>query len=508
MVTALTICVGMASAHDHSEVSPSGHTLYYNIINGHAEVVRPSGPNTNNYVAGDVVIPGSITYNGSSYPVTRIGNNAFYGCYTSLHSVVIPNSVTYIGEEAFFQCEYLSSVTFGNSVDTIGWCAFIYCYSLNAINLPASIKYIEASAFNHCNSVASITSWATNPPYVSDNAFNEVSTNIPIYIPCGTDSVYRTAGYWSHFTNYHEIHYSFTATSANPQWGTVQIISAPNCESDTAEIQATPNNGFHFVNWSDGNTDSHRILVLTQNTELIAHFDADDCDPINTFPWNNTFDEDLSCWKTVDADGDGYNWGYYDGIAYSESYSYFDGSNQGLAPDNWLISRQIQLPSNGNYILSWAVQGMNNQYYNEHYSVYLSTTGREPANFTTQLYSETINTPNAVNRSVSLTNYRGQTIRIAFRHHNSDDVFVLGLGAIKIAQSTQGVGEVDVSTINVYAENGHIVVQGQLTDEVGVYDILGKKIDGGYKNLFAVPTAGVYFVKIGSHPARKVVVIR
>ena len=504
----MLICIGTVSAHDHSEVSPSGHTLYYNIINGHAEVVRPSGPNSDNYVAGDVVIPEYVTYNGSTYPVTKLADNAFRGCYTSLHSVVIPNTVTMIGEEAFFQCEYLNSVTFGNSVDTIKWSAFIYCYSLTSIVLPESIEYIAASAFSHCNSVASITSPRMLPPYVGSDAFNEVPIHIPVYIPCGSDSAYRAANEWSRFINYNEFRYTFSVTSDNSQWGNVHIITAPSCENDTVEIEAIANNGFHFVNWSDGSTESHRSIILTQNTSLVAYFDADDCDPITNFPWSNTFEENLSCWKTVDADGDGYNWGYYDGIAYSESYAYFDGSQRGLSPDNWLISRQIQLPSDGTCTLSWVAQGMNDQYYNEHYSVYLSTTGRNPSDFTTQMYSETLNSANAVNRSVNLQNYRGQTIRIAFRHHNTTDVFVLGIGNIKITKSTQSIDFIESHDYEVYADNGEIIVNTDQTEDIFIYDIIGNKVDAGRKSHFIVPTSGVYMVKIANHPARKVVVIR
>lgn len=510
IIVAAGISIGTVSAHDMSAVCPSGQTLYYNIINGHAEVVRPSGPNSDNYVAGHVVIPENVVYNGTSYPVTRIANSAFHGCYSSLHSVVIPNTVTYIGESAFFQCEYLETVTFGNSVDTIARQAFIYCYSLNSIALPASINYIGTSAFSHCNSVSSIVCRASNPPELSYgyDALNEIPVHIPVYIPCGTDSVYHTAYGWSSFTNYHEIQYLFTVSSDNPQWGSVQVITSPNCQNSTAEFQAIPNSGYHFVSWNDGNTEIHRIVEITQDTTFIAFFDVDECDPITSFPWNNSFDENLSCWKPIDADGDSYTWTYYDGAVVSESYAYFDGSNRALDPDNWLISQQIELPATGNYILSWMAQPLNNDYYTEHYSVYLSSTGRDPSDFTTQLYTETLNSANAVNRSINLQNYRGQTIRIAFRHHNSANIFILALGAIKIVQSTQDIDDVVGNTIKAYANNGNIIVEGADSKEVNIYDILGQKVDGGQKQLFKVPNSGVYVVKVGYAPAQRVVVIK
>ena len=53
--------------------------------------------------SGEVVIPSSITSEGKEYPVTSIGNNAFYKC-SGLTSVTIPNSVTSIGQNAFYGC--------------------------------------------------------------------------------------------------------------------------------------------------------------------------------------------------------------------------------------------------------------------------------------------------------------------------------------------------------------------------------------------------------------------
>ncbi|MDE7346226.1 MAG: leucine-rich repeat domain-containing protein, partial [Muribaculaceae bacterium] len=56
-----------------------------------------------NKYSGDIVIPSSVEYEGQSYPVTLIGHQAFYYC-TSLTSVEIPNSVTSIGDYAFYGC--------------------------------------------------------------------------------------------------------------------------------------------------------------------------------------------------------------------------------------------------------------------------------------------------------------------------------------------------------------------------------------------------------------------
>lgn len=248
------------------------------------------------------------------------------------------------------------------------------------------------------------------------------------------------------------------------------------------------------------------------NTFINIQCINEECDPITVFPWNATFDEELTCWKTVDGDGDGYNWRNYEDYVVSESYSYFDGTNRGLTPDNWLISRRIQVPASGSYSLSWMARGMSEDYYRENYSVYVSTTGDNPSNFTTQLFSETLNTPDAVSRSKSLDSYRGQTIRIAFRHHNTNDVFVLGVGNVKISQDTQGIDEINEHGISVYATSNQIHISGTAGECINVFSIDGRTVasvpSSSSQVIIPVENAGVYIVKIGDLAARKVVVIR
>ena len=100
----------------------------------------------NNELVTDLVIPNSVT---------SIGDKAFYWC-TSLTSVVIPDSVTSIGDSAFDCCTSLTSVVIGDSVTSIGDLAFYNCNSLTSVVIGDSVTHIGDSAFDSCTSLTSV----------------------------------------------------------------------------------------------------------------------------------------------------------------------------------------------------------------------------------------------------------------------------------------------------------------------------------------------------------------
>lgn len=69
-------------AYDFSAVAPTGQTLYYNIVNGEAQVTYQNGyPDYySSYPAGALTLPATVTNGGTTYSVTSIGNNAFRSC--------------------------------------------------------------------------------------------------------------------------------------------------------------------------------------------------------------------------------------------------------------------------------------------------------------------------------------------------------------------------------------------------------------------------------------------
>ena len=110
--------------------------------------------------------------------VTSIGNWAFYGC-GGLTSIIIPNSVTSIKNEAFTSCRGLTSViipdsvvsikgyafcgcsgltsvTIGNNVRSLGSYVFYSCSVLTSVTIPDSVRSVGDYAFYNCSSLTSI----------------------------------------------------------------------------------------------------------------------------------------------------------------------------------------------------------------------------------------------------------------------------------------------------------------------------------------------------------------
>ena len=129
--------------------------IYYNILTDKTNEVEVTSGSSKKY-SGSVTILSTVTYNGTTYSVTSIGDWAFYEC-SGLTSVTIGNSVTEIGEFAFDGCTSLTSVTIPNSITSIGDCAFRDCKSLTSVTVGNSVTSIGVSAFADCSGLTSIT---------------------------------------------------------------------------------------------------------------------------------------------------------------------------------------------------------------------------------------------------------------------------------------------------------------------------------------------------------------
>ena len=175
----------------------------------------------------DLVIPNSVS---------SIGDYAFASC-TNLKSVEIPNSVTSIGDDAFYDCYSLTSVhiediaawckisfssaysnplyyadnfylngekvtdlVIPNSVTSIGAYAFYNCYSLSSVEIPNSVTSIRSFAFSRCVNLIKLISYAEVPPVCGNAVFNGVKKDICVLqIPQSCLSAYQQADQWKEF---------------------------------------------------------------------------------------------------------------------------------------------------------------------------------------------------------------------------------------------------------------------------------------------------------------------
>ena len=219
----------------------------------------------------DLVIPNSVT---------SIGDYAFEHC-SGLTSVNIPNSVTDIGLYAFEHCSGLTSVTIGNSVTSIGGKAFYNCDGLTSVTIPNSVTSIGEFAFRSCKGLTSVTI-GNSVTSIGDYAFYDcklssiysllrepftikgkqsnsspfsvdIFNNTSLFVPIGTIDKYKATDGWKDFLFIEE----GLPTEIR------DVVGNKTTENRrytiNGEIITTPKKGINIIKMSDGTT--KKVLV-------------------------------------------------------------------------------------------------------------------------------------------------------------------------------------------------------------------------------------------------------
>jgi hypothetical protein len=114
---------------------------------------------------------------------------------------------------------------------------------------------------------------STTPPTIVEETFYEVSRGVEIKIPCGSINSYKTAEYWSEFTNYEEVPSTTITINVNDEtMGFATVTKRNTCDDDVAQVQAQALTGYKFVRWSDGSTENPHIVLVTEDMTLTAQF--------------------------------------------------------------------------------------------------------------------------------------------------------------------------------------------------------------------------------------------
>ena len=200
----LTLAVALLAATGAwAQTTFTADNLTYKVTDAEAKTVTLT-----RYVTkptGELTIPATVTYGGTTYSVTAIGYRAFFQC-SEITSVTIPDSVTKIDVDAFYSCvgllqltigngvtdigryafefcEKLQQVTLGNNVVTIGKETFGYCEQLKQISIPESVMSIEETAFDGCSALTAFDVAEGNTAYCSDGGilFSKDKTTLVKY---------------------------------------------------------------------------------------------------------------------------------------------------------------------------------------------------------------------------------------------------------------------------------------------------------------------------------------
>lgn len=150
---------------------------------------------------GDIIIPPSVEYGGTTYRVTAIGDNAFWDC-GMLTAVTIPEGVKRIGEMAFNACGQITTLTLPASVTSIAPYAFTFMQGLTSITVDSGNKVFDSR--NQCNAIIETASGIlrfgcnntvipTGVTALADNCFEGCVQLTKLDIPNGVKSIGRGA---------------------------------------------------------------------------------------------------------------------------------------------------------------------------------------------------------------------------------------------------------------------------------------------------------------------------
>ncbi len=164
-----------------------GYTWSYRVRNGEATIVAEKDGKHSCAVSPAPKRKISIPTALNGIKVTGIGEEAFRNC-NELTSVTIPEGVTHVDTHALGYCDSLESVSLPSSLKDIGYAAFGKCVELKSVTIPNGVKSIAADAFNGCCAIKSVVI-PESVTRIGDRAFCGCRELESVAIPAGVASI-------------------------------------------------------------------------------------------------------------------------------------------------------------------------------------------------------------------------------------------------------------------------------------------------------------------------------
>ena len=368
------------------------------------------------------------------------------------------------------------STTLEPTVTDEGW--YHYSFIADCSNLTSGFVILEGvSTGSYSNIYIDDLSIEGIPPYdaaitnivePADSIWGYQSVNKDIKVilkNTGENSLTSATIHWS-VNNTPQSDYSWTGSLLYNESDTITLANYTFETDNTYSIVAS-------VEAENDNVSSNDTAQINVKVK-----------PAVTLPYANGFEDavnPINDWLVKDVDGDGFTWEIGDvspkfGLKYIRSASYDDNTSEALTPDNWLITPGIYLAHSKAY-LSYYVGASDDDYFAENYSVLISETGTDTADFATVLHTETLTEKAYKQVTLELDGYQGKTVFIAFRHFNCTNNYYLNIDSVSLYYPT-------VYTVSLSASPTE---GGTVSDDV-------EFIDGESVTVTATANSGYAFV--------------
>ena len=181
---AFNTCTGLTTIELPSSVTTIGSTAFSG--SGLTTITIPSSVTIiDSSVFSRCTNLSNVSIDAENSLLSNIGDNAFSEC-TSLTEIILPNSTLYILASAF-EGSALASITIPNSVSYFGLKAFYNCHNLTSITIPSAVTFIGAEAFANCDNLNIVNYNAKNCTQYGSNIFYGSGTNDSVTLNIGSE---------------------------------------------------------------------------------------------------------------------------------------------------------------------------------------------------------------------------------------------------------------------------------------------------------------------------------